>query len=197
MGQSEFSADVVRTADDGKDGSTIELKIYVGRTKARLEPQFPAGPHSPPPPQLPPFIVAERKGTIATAVMPQQQEYLEAPEQMMQHYRQFFQMLDTEDGCAALLRAPQNLGWTCHKVGSQTLNEREATEYEANKSTGEWFRFWIDQKLRVAVKQETDKNGYEVRNIREGVQSANLFEIPADYTRSKGMFGVIQSTKPK
>ena len=50
LGQSEFSADVVTTRKDGKDGSAVELKIYVGEMKARLEPQFLANPNSPTPP---------------------------------------------------------------------------------------------------------------------------------------------------
>lgn len=194
VGQSEFSADVIRTRKGGKDGSTLELKIYVGEMKARLEPQI---PNSPPPPQLAPFfIVAERKGTAATLVMPQRHEYSDAPQQMTQQYLQYFRLPDKEDGCVAFFGTRQNQ-WTCHKVGDKTLDERAATEYEATKSNGEWFRFWIDRKICAVVKMETDKDAYELRNIQEGSQPAKLFEIPSDYTQSKVTLGTIGSVKPK
>jgi hypothetical protein len=196
MAQSEFSADVVRMRKDGKDASTVELKIYVGGMKARLEPQIPANPNSTSPPQLAPFIVAERKGINATLVMPQQREYIEALEQMTQPYLQYFRLPDKEDGCVAFFGTRQDQ-WTCHKVGGKTLNERATTQYEATKSTGKWFRFWIDRKICAVVKMETDKTVYELQNIREGVQPANLFEIPSGYTESKAILGTIRSVKPK
>jgi hypothetical protein len=192
MGQVEFSADVVNLKEPGLPAET---RLHVGATKVRIEPQLPVT-QGHVPADVAPFIVADRHGANATAVMPQQREYLEAPPQMMQHYRQFFQTLDPQRGCEALLGAAENSDWSCHRVGDVDLDKRNTIEYEAKKPDGDVFRFWIDLKLRVPVRSETDNGGYELRNIQEGVQPANLFDVPSDYTKAKGTFGVVQSSKP-
>jgi len=87
--------------------------------------------------------------------------------------------------------------WKCHKVGDKSLDGRAAIEYEATKSNGDWFRYWIDRKICAVVKMETNQDAYELRNIREGTQPADLFEIPSGYTESKAVLGTIGSVKPK
>jgi hypothetical protein len=78
---------------------------------------------------------------------------------------------------------PHNQGGTCRKVGSETVNGRNAVKYEGTNSSGETEQVWLDPKLRFPLKWQGKNHGGELRNIQEGGQPASLFEIPAGYTK--------------
>jgi hypothetical protein len=78
----------------------------------------------------------------------------------------------------------RNQGGTCHKVGNETVNGRSAVKYEGTNSSGEPSSVWLDPKLRFPVKWQGEPSAGELRNIQESTQSANLFEIPAGYTKT-------------
>jgi len=77
----------------------------------------------------------------------------------------------------------QNQGRSCRRVGSDTVNGRSTIKYEGTSTDGDTSTFWLDPKLRFPVKWEGKNGGGELRNIQEGAQPANLFEVPAGYTR--------------
>jgi hypothetical protein len=72
---------------------------------------------------------------------------------------------------------------TCRKVGSDTVNGRSTIKYEGSSTDGKTGDVWIDSKLRYVTKYEDKDGGMELRNIQEGSQPANLFEIPAGYQK--------------
>jgi hypothetical protein len=187
LAQTQFSADIV---DTKKEGTPILFKIYFAGDRVRLEPQLPATG-----PRQGSFILINRVTHASTVVMPQQREYIEAP-QIQELYRRFYQTVDVENACAGWLKLPQNRGAVCSKVGSDAVNGRGAIKYEVISSSGEESHFWLDPKLDLPIKWDGIGRG-ELRNIQEGTQPAGLFEVPADYAKSRRMLGIIQPSKPK
>ena len=45
--------------------------------------------------------------------------------------------------------------------------------------------FWIDSELRYVIKWDLGQSAAELHNIKEGPQSADLFEIPKSYDVAK------------
>ena len=193
ISQTEFSADVV---DTQHDEAPILFKIKVTGDRVRIEPQPPvSGPTPGPAPRA--FILINRHTQAGTVVMPAQREYIEAPAQMLQQYRPFFEPVDLETACVAWAQVPQHKGGICYKMGSEVVNGRKVIKYEGTSSSGDMNYFWLDQKLGLLVKWDDQISAGELRNFTQGPQPAGLFEVPADYSKSQQMFGVIQSAKPK
>ena len=175
LAQTEFSADIVNTA---KDGNPVQAKIYFAKDKMRFEPaeknQRGMGA----------FILNVSTQT-STVLMDQQHMYMEMPAQTINQRNayNFFRTGDAENACADWLAQPWNKGGTCHKAGSETVNGRSTVKYEGTNAKGETGTVWLDPKLRFPVKWEGKNGGGELRNIQEGSQPANLFEVPAGYTK--------------
>lgn len=73
---------------------------------------------------------------------------------------------------------------TCKKVGSETVNGRDCDKWEFSKGGKLEETNWIDKKLHVPVKSlHSDGTSWGLQNIKEGVQPAALFEIPAGYQK--------------
>ena len=96
---------------------------------------------------------------------------------------------DPTDACpqwqklAATLKDAKHQIVSCHKLGNDVVNGRAAVKYEGSSSDGNTATVWIDPKLRFVLKMH-DKNGdFDLRNIKEGAQSASLFEPPAGYRK--------------
>jgi len=186
-GQTQWSAVVV---DTRKEGTPIDLRIYFGGDKVRLEPQiWVRGNVSGP------FILFDRATRTGIVVVPENHAYAGAPPQWIEKYRGFAADWNIDTFRAGWLRTPENQSGTCKQLSDEAVNGRTALRYEATNSNGEMTRFWFDRKLRMMVKWETRTNGGEMRNIEEAPQPASLFEIPAGYT--KGASGIVQSATPK
>jgi len=177
MAQTEFSADVVnyKTA-----GSPVEMKLYFGKDKLRFEPMEKAREDQG-------VGIVNLATRTVTVIMPQQRMYMELPAQAagQRLMYEFYRTGDVENACSDWAKLPHNQGGTCHKVGHETVNERDAVKYEGTNGKGDRGYFWIDPKLRFPLKwqDEKDKSGGEVRNIQEGSQPASLFEVPAGFTK--------------
>jgi len=175
LAQTEFSAEVV---DTQKSGASTRAKIYCAKDKIRFEPaekdQRGMGA----------FIVNLTTQT-STVLMDQQHMYMEMPAQMaaQRNPYKFFRTGDVENACSDWLQLSWNKGGTCHKVGSDTVNGRSTVKYEGTNGNGDAGFVWLDPKLRFPVKWEGKNGGGELRNIQEGAQPANLFEVPAGYTK--------------
>jgi len=75
-----------------------------------------------------------------------------------------------------------NPGSTCKKVGTETVNGRSCDKWEMVDKTKHKAVIWVDQKLYAAVRlQEDDGTITNLTNVKEGAQSASLFEVPAGY----------------
>ena len=71
----------------------------------------------------------------------------------------------------------------CQKVGHEVVDGRQTVKYQ-NKSTSagdSTSAVWIDLTLNFPVKWENPNISAELRNIKVGPQSAELFATPDDY----------------
>jgi len=173
LAQTEFSADVV---DTQKSGTPTLAKIYFAKDRMRIEWEDRSGKSGG-------AFIENFAAQTVTVLMPQRQMYTEVPAQAQnQRMYGFFAAGDAENACGDWQKMMQNQGRSCHRVGSDTVNGRRTIKYEGTSTDGDTSTFWLDPKLRFPVKWE-GKNGGELRNIQEGAQPANLFEVPAGYTR--------------
>jgi hypothetical protein len=176
LAQTEFSADIV---DVQKEGTPTQAKIYFAKDKMRIESQ---DQHNP---KASGVFIMDMANQSSIILMPQQHMYMQMPAQAMgqRGLYSFFRAGDVENACTDWQKMPHNQGGTCRKVGSETVNGRNAVKYEGTNSSGETEQVWLDPKLRFPLKWQGKNHGGELRNIQEGGQPASLFEIPAGYTK--------------
>jgi len=71
-------------------------------------------------------------------------------------------------------------------LGEEAIHGHPANKYQVkvwNGETASEFYLWVSKKLQVPVKTATldGRFGSELRNIKVGPQSIDLFEIPSDF----------------
>ncbi len=177
----QFSADLVHV----KPGGAAPAKVFVSGDKMRFE------------------VGSGQRGLIEIVDLKQQTGYMLLPENntytVLQPERisptvPFFHPADPEAACAAwekIVNKPR----TCTKVGDETVNGREAVKYKGTAQNGDTGSAWVDRKLRFVIKWEGQVNSAELQNIKEGPQSAALFEIPKDYSKTDTRASRQQSAK--
>lgn len=175
--QTEFSGEIV----NNQRADRAPVKVYFGKDKMRID--SPGGKDQ----MGGGAMILDLNTRSSVVLMPEKHMYIEMPGQMMQKRNltyDFFRTGDAENACSDWLKQPANQGGTCHKVGNETVNGRNTVKYEGTNSKGESGFVWVDPKLRFPVKwQGKDGQGGELRNIQEGSQPANLFEIPAGFQK--------------
>jgi hypothetical protein len=175
--QSEFSADIV---DLQKPGAPALAKIYFAKDKMRVETQ---GSNA----RGGGAVIINFATQNSLILMSQQHMYMEMPmqsqQQRMNFASAFFRAGDVENACGDWQKMATNAQGTCHKVGNETVGGRSTVKYEATNANGDVSHFWLDPKLRFPVKWQGKSSDGELRNINEGTQPANLFEIPAGFTK--------------
>ncbi len=211
--QSEFSAEIV---DLQKAGTPILAKVYFAHDKKRIEMQDASGEDT--------IIVrlvqptATKRGThiqaggrgdtiimnfaahTSTVLYPQERSYAEdswkklAPTELYSLYA-FVQPTDVDNACTEWTRRPGAEDETCRNLGHETINGRSVVKYELS-CNGEVCRLWIDRNLHALVKRETKWNSTELRNIQEGPQPSNLFEVPTGFS-IKNISGIIRPSEPQ
>lgn len=173
-GAQEFSGEIVNT-HDGKEAGPA--KIFVSNSKVRIEPQDARQGHG--------AVIMDFSTQVMDVLIPQQHMYLESqggqgPGRQMFN---FFRSGDVNNACSEWAKLPNRSNGTCRRIGTDTVNGRDAVKYEGTSQDGKTGYFWLDSKLRFPIKwQEADSSG-EVRNIQEGRQPEGLFEIPAGYQK--------------
>lgn len=175
LAQTEFSADIV---SEHKQGSMSNAKVYFAKDKMRIE------SHDKDPKSMGAFIMNFSTQT-SIVIMPAQHMYMEMPASTMNEKGayNFFRTGDVENACSDWLKTEENHGGTCHKVGNETVDGRNTVKYEGTNAKGETSQVWLDPKLRFPVKW-TGKNGTgEMKNIQEGSQPSNLFDVPTGFTK--------------
>ncbi len=74
-------------------------------------------------------------------------------------------------------------GYTCKKVGTETVNGRSCDKWEITGPDGR-NTVWIDQKIHFPVRSvSSDGATFNLTNIKEGPQPATDFEVPAGYRK--------------
>ena len=175
----EFSADVINKKTDNQGVK----KLYAGNGKERFEVA------SGNPMMGPTAVILDESQKKYVVLMTERRMYMDAPPTMARALiTQFWHVQDVNDACPQWRKTAEQAGtlknWgSCTKVGSDTLKGRSAVKYEGVSSKGEKGYIWVDTKLHCVVKTDDTEGGIELRNIQEGSQPANLFEVPAGYTK--------------
>ena len=185
LAQTEFSAEIVNTE---KSDSVSQAKIYLSKDKMRIEPTGNGGnAKGAGMGRGMGALIIDMTAHTSTVLMDQQHMYMELPQAAgapgQKNLYNFFRTGDVENACADWLQQAKNQGGSCHKEGNDTVNGRSTIKFEATNNSGETGYFWIDPKLRFPVKWQGKNSSGELRNIQEGTQPANLFEVPAGYTK--------------
>lgn len=173
LAQADFSADVF----DNKQPDSPQAKIYASKEKIRFE-------STKKDPREGGAMIMNLATHSSIVVMDQQHMYMEMPMQMAARRNPyFFRSDDVDDVCADWLKLEWNKGGSCHKVGNETVNGRNAVKFEGTNAKGEAGSVWMDPKLRFPIKWQGTNGGGELRNIQEASQPASLFEVPSGYRK--------------
>jgi hypothetical protein len=169
----QFSADTVAIGRESSPG-----KIYVSDGKVRME-KSSGGPGT---------MLLDAHANTVLVLMPQQKMYLDVSLRggaMLQ----IFKSVDPNNACPqweemAKQAKKDVTGWSCKRVGKETVNGRSTVKYQASSPQGQTEDIWVDTSLKFMVKtQDAKGQGTEFQNIKEGAQPASLFEIPAGYKK--------------
>jgi hypothetical protein len=173
-----FSADLISNRMESNETSTPG-KIYVGKDKIRLEPKDSGGMSA-----MDGVMIVDLRTQTSVILLPQRHVYIESmPGRVLQRSFSFFRPADIEDACPDWQKPARKPGGSCHRVGHEMVNGRDAVKYEGTSAEGETGAVWLDTKLRFVVQCKGKNSGDELRNIQEGSQPGSLFEIPADYQK--------------
>jgi hypothetical protein len=174
----DFSADVVN-----ERGGELK-KIYSTKDKVRfeVEPRNQAmGPSA---------LIVDEAQNKWILVMAERHMYMDSLPVTMKTpvLYQFWHVQDVDDACPQWKKIAEQAGtyknWgSCTKVGNDAVNGRSTVKYEGVSSKGEKAHYWVDTKLHCVIKTDGGSGGIELRNIQEGSQPSNLFEIPAGFTK--------------
>ena len=172
----QFSADMKTT---GQDGHTGAGKMYWGSGRIRFDMNAQSHDVS---------MINDSAKKTTYMIMHQQRMYMEmgannpmGPRVRMPDIKPY----DPDNPCA------NEEGYTCKKVGAETVNGRSCDKWEFTGSQGKRTA-WIDQRLHFPIRiVSPDGTTTDVTNVKEGSQPASLFEVPAGYTKMDlgGMMG--------
>ncbi|MGA8429463.1 MAG: hypothetical protein WB729_06550 [Candidatus Sulfotelmatobacter sp.] len=171
VAQADFSADIVNP----KPANTFHTKIFVTSNKLRFQQENNGHTTS--------IMLVDLAALTSVVLIPQQHLYIKALKpQIPGQGVAFFQPEDVADACAAWQKMGELKG-ECRKLGKEKVNGRDTVKYEnigANESAS---YVWIDAKLHFPIRWEGQAGARELRNIVESSQPADLFAIPAGYTK--------------
>jgi hypothetical protein len=70
------------------------------------------------------------------------------------------------------------------RIGRETLHGRSVEKWHCVGWDGTVDQVWIDERLKMPLRSEgADGDIFELRNIKEGRLSNDLFQLPAGYTK--------------
>jgi outer membrane lipoprotein-sorting protein len=172
----ELSATAVQSLPQGK---TMTGRLFLSKGKMRQEMTQEGQTR---------ITITDPQQNIAWMLNPERQEYVEmkGPPQ------------GAEGTSAKAERAPlpdepghpcqqKDSGLTCTKLGTEAVNGRPADKWEFVASQGqETYKtvMWIDQRMRMPLRAEFPGGMVsELKDVKEGPQPADLFQVPADYKK--------------
>ena len=162
----QFSADMKmsRSASDFATG-----KMYWGGSRMRMD--MNANGHDV-------SMIHDTPKKISYMIMPEQKMYMElSANSPMLGRTPDIKLYDPSNPCAS------EEGYTCKKVGAETVNGRPCEKWEFTGPRGN-RTVWIDQKLHFPLRTvSADGHSFDLTNVKEASQPASLFEIPAGYTK--------------
>lgn len=170
--QADFSADIV----NAKANNPFQTKIFATRHKLRFQQQDRSGNANS-------IMLVDLAAMISVVLIPQQHQYVKQQRpQIPGQATAFFQPADVNNACG-LWKKFGELKGQCNNLGNEVVDGRDTIKYE-NVSSGKTKTYiWIDTKLHFPIKWQAPGSITELHNIQEAVQAAELFEIPAGYTK--------------
>ena len=174
----QFSADMKVS---GRGGEGMGGRIYFGGQKTRFD--MSGGGREM-------IMIHDAAKQTSYMLMPEQKMYMEMNAAMQGRGPRMpdAKPMDPTNPCSA------NEGFTCKKVGTETVNGRSCDKWEftSKNNPRENHTAWIDQKLHFPIKNVgASGDVWELQNLKEGAQAGSLFEVPSDYTKMDmgGMMG--------
>ncbi len=164
----EFSAEVVRSDTAHPDAPTSGM-MYVGREGIRTETSQD---------NQTVWMIFKPTGKSVWTIFPKQQVYMERTGLALE-----WPPLPEDENSPC-----RNKNFRCRKNGTQKVNDRSAIHWtihvQSEKGETPYAQMWVDPRLNVAIRESyADGLTVEMRNIREGAQAAQLFELPAGYKK--------------
>jgi hypothetical protein len=175
-GASQFSSDIRMTNSMFNATGTI----YFGGAKMRME------------------LIIQGLKTIVISDSQKRQSYTLMPDQHMYVVTSMDSKSSKSGSPDLKIYDPNNPcinmpDTTCRKVGAEVVDSRLCNKWLFSDKRGPKSTTWIEQRTGIPVKTETnDGTTFELINIKEGAQSASLFEIPADYKKA-GMSDIMKN----
>jgi hypothetical protein len=121
-------------------------------------------------------------------VRPAKEVFMEARQTTM--LTQILVPLDPSDPCRTWQAMAVSAGaaakgqWTCDRGGEETIDGHKAIAYSAVSPLHKRITGWIDQDLKILMKNQIEGGAsIELRNVEKGPQAAKLFEIPDQYQK--------------
>jgi hypothetical protein len=177
VAQTDFSADIVNLKHPD---NPFQTKIYSAKNKLRFEGRDTQG-------RTGSIMIVDLATRHSIVLMPQQQMYVEESKaQIPGQGVTFFRASDAGNACAEWKKVAGKGLAKCEKIGPDTVNGRAAVKYDGETVTEmgtEKTSVWVDNALHFPVKWQGPVGSGELRNILEGAQGAELFAIPAGYTK--------------
>jgi hypothetical protein len=173
----QFSAELV-SADGADEVVGVPGKVYVADNKVRIEtPDIPLG-----------FMIVDTAVPSAYLVWPAQRLFAES--RQSSSLTRLFIPLDPGNPCpqwrlmANVAGFPdQETQWRCDAQDGEIVDERHAVKFQMLSPRGHGIA-WIDPQLKFPLKVKAeDGKVFAVRNIQEGPQPADMFEIPNGYRK--------------
>ena len=169
--QSDFSADIVSP----KPTNSFQTKIFVTKNKLRFQQENNGHTTS--------IMLVDLAALTSVVLIPQQHLYVkESKPQIPGQGIAFFQPQDVRNACGDWQKIGELKG-KCRNLGKEELNGRDTVKYENITADKIASYVWIDTKLHFPIKWEGQVSNRELRNIVESLQPADLFAIPAGYTK--------------
>lgn len=117
----------------------------------------------------PQIMIVNFSKSVTWVVMEEEGMYMEMP-------------FNPEDSDAYTSPCPE-LSVNQTMVGRESLHGRSVEKWHCEKALGGMSKVWFDPRLKTAIRVEEDGSIFELRNIREGRLSSDLFQAPSGYTR--------------
>jgi hypothetical protein len=171
----DFSADVVYTkvpaAQESSAGAAAAAtapasRIFVSKANMRLESRG----------MIDLVMLVDTVDHTTVVLYPGQKTYRKIGSRPSQYFRS----TDVENACTDWQEAAGKQ-LKCEKVGEDVVGGRRTIKYKNPLADGSAEYVWIDSKLSYVIKWDLGQVGAELHNIKEGPQSADLFEIPKSY----------------
>jgi hypothetical protein len=151
-----FSADYLELSD----GLTSQGKYFASPQGIRMEGMSEGEPL---------LMIVNFSQNVSWMVQVQDRMYVEMP-------------FDPDDSDTFVTPCPELK--KAKRIGRETLHGRSVERWHCENWNGKMDSVWFDERLKVTVRSEdADGDIFELRNIKEGRLSGDLFQLPAGYTK--------------